>query len=97
MTWARAGSISARAGDPGLTLDVSADQYAGGQGHLQDLNYPSISMPAMPGRLSAVRVVHSELDQDATWSASAEAPAGVHVTVNPSRITCRRVATPALW
>ncbi len=75
------------AGDPGLTLDVSADQYAGGQGHLQDLNYPSISMPSMPGRLSAVRVVHSELDQDATWSATAEAPAGVRVTINPARIS----------
>ena len=75
------------AGDPGLTLDVSADQYAGGKGHLHDLNYPSISMPAMPGRLSAVRVVHSELDQDATWSASAEAPAGVRVTINPARIS----------
>ncbi len=75
------------AGDPGLTLDVSADQYAGGQGHLQDLNYPSISMPSMPGRLSAVRVVHSELDQDATWSAAAEAPAGVRVTINPAKIS----------
>jgi subtilisin family serine protease len=75
------------AGDPGLTLDVSADQYAGGQGHLQDLNYPSISMPSMPGRLSAVRIVHSELDQDATWSASAEAPAGVHITINPANIS----------
>jgi subtilisin family serine protease len=75
------------AGDPGLTLNVSADQYAGGQGHLHDLNYPSISMPSMPGRLSAVRVVHSELDQDATWSATAEAPAGVRVTINPSKIS----------
>jgi subtilisin family serine protease len=75
-----------RAGDPGLTLDVSADQYDGGQGHLQDLNYPSISMPSMPGRLSTVRVVHSELDQDATWSTSVKAPAGVRVTVNPSQI-----------
>jgi uncharacterized repeat protein (TIGR01451 family) len=75
------------AGDPGLTMDVSADQYAGGQGHLQDLNYPSISMPSMPGRLSAVRVVHSELDQDAIWNASAEASAGVHVTINPAKIS----------
>jgi hypothetical protein len=75
-----------RAGDPGLTLDVSADQYASGRGHLQDLNYPSISMPSMPGRLSATRVVHSELDEDATWSASAEAPAGVRVTINPPKI-----------
>ncbi len=75
------------AGDPGLTLDVSADQYAGGAGHLQDLNYPSISMPSMPGRLSTVRVVHSELDQDATWSASTKTPAGVHVTINPSQIS----------
>jgi subtilisin family serine protease len=75
-----------RAGDPGLTLDVSADHYAGGQGHLQDLNYPSISMPSMPGRLSTVRVVHSELDQDATWSTSVKAPAGVRVTINPSQI-----------
>ncbi|HEU5100366.1 MAG TPA: S8 family serine peptidase, partial [Roseiflexaceae bacterium] len=75
------------AGDPGLTLDVTADQYASAKSHLQDLNYPSISMPAMPGRLSAARVVRSELDQDSTWSASAEAPAGARVTINPSRIS----------
>jgi hypothetical protein len=75
------------AGDPGLTLDVSADQYAGGRGNLQDLNYPSISMPSMPGRLSTVRVVHSELDQDATWNASAESPAGVRVTINPAKFS----------
>ena len=47
------------AGDPGLTLDVSADQYDGGQGHLQDLNYPSISMPLMPGRLSTSATLSS--------------------------------------
>jgi uncharacterized repeat protein (TIGR01451 family) len=75
------------AGDPGLTLDVSADQYADAKSHLQDLNYPSISMPSMPGRLSAVRVVRSELDQDATWSATAQAPAGVRVTINPPKIS----------
>jgi subtilisin family serine protease len=75
------------AGDPGLTLDVTADQYAGANNHLQDLNYPSISMPAMPGRLSAVRVVRSELDQDATWTATAQAPAGARVTINPAKIS----------
>jgi hypothetical protein len=75
------------AGDPGLTLDVTAEQYASGQNHLQDLNYPSISMPSMPGRLSTVRTVHSELDSNSTWNTSVEAPAGVHVTVNPAKIS----------
>jgi subtilisin family serine protease len=77
----------AHAGDPGLTLDVSAEQYASGKNHLQDLNYPSISMPSMPGRLSIVRTVHSELNQDSTWNADADALAGVKVTINPAQIS----------
>ena len=75
-----------RAGDPGLTLDIPADAYASARGHLDDLNYPSIAIPTMPGRISVVRTVHSELSHAATWRATAEAPPGVTITVNPERI-----------
>jgi uncharacterized repeat protein (TIGR01451 family) len=76
-----------RAGDPGLTFDISADQYAGARGHLEDLNYPSISMPRMPGRMSATRTVRSTLDSATTWTATAQAPGGVKIAVNPPRIS----------
>jgi subtilisin family serine protease len=75
------------AGDPGLTLDIPPEMYASGKNHLQDLNYPSISVPSMPGRLSVVRVVHSELDTDSTWTAAAHDTEGFAVTINPSRIS----------
>jgi len=82
-----AGRIDLRfAGDPGLTFDIPAEQYASGKGHLQDLNYPSISMPVMPGRQSVVRVVHSVLPVDTTWSATAEMTGNVKLTINPRRI-----------
>jgi subtilisin family serine protease len=75
------------AGDPGLTLDIPAEMYTSGKGHLQDLNYPSISVPSMPGRLSVVRVVHSELDTDSTWIAAAHDNEDFAVTINPTRIS----------
>jgi hypothetical protein len=82
-----AGRIDLRfAGDPGLTFDIPAEQYAAGKNHLEDLNYPSISMPVMPGRQSTTRVVHSLLPVDTTWSATAEVTGSVKLTINPRRI-----------
>jgi len=83
-----AGRIDLRfAGDPGLTFDIPAEQYASGKNHLQDLNYPSISMPVMPGRQSTVRVVHSVLPVDTTWSATAEVTGSIKLTINPRHIS----------
>jgi len=82
-----AGRIDLRfAGDPGLTFDIPAEQYASGKNHLSDLNYPSISMPSMPGRQSVVRVVHSVLPVNTTWSATDEVTGSVKLTINPRRI-----------
>ncbi|MFN8569857.1 MAG: S8 family serine peptidase [Kouleothrix sp.] len=73
-----------QAGDPGLTFDVPADQYAASEGRLAGLNYPSISLPSMPGRQSITRTVASVLDEAAVWAASAEAPAGARISVTPA-------------
>lgn len=76
-----------RAGDPGLTFDISAEVYASGKQHLADLNYPSISVPSMPGKASVSRVVRSELASDSVWEVSAEAPAGVTMSVAPAQLS----------
>ena len=43
---------------------------------LAALNYPSVSLPTMPGRQSFTRTVRSVLGQASAWAASGSAPAG---------------------
>jgi uncharacterized repeat protein (TIGR01451 family) len=76
-----------KAGNPGLTFDVTAVQYASGVSHAWDLNYPSINVPAMPGRFTVVRTAHSELDRDSTWRVRTTAPQGVTISVSPARLS----------
>ncbi|MFN8503947.1 S8 family serine peptidase [Kouleothrix sp.] len=73
-----------RAGDPGLTLDVPADDYAGGKDRLAALNYPSIALPSFPGRQSVARSLRSVLDHDSSWALTASAPAGAAISLTPA-------------
>ena len=75
-----------RAGNPGLTFDVTAEQYAAGSARPWALNYPSIMIATMPGRFSISRMAHSELDRDSTWDITTTAPPGVTISVNPARL-----------
>jgi uncharacterized repeat protein (TIGR01451 family) len=76
-----------KAGNPGLTFDVTATQYAAGVSHAWDLNYPSIHIPAMPGRFTVVRTAHSELDRNTTWRVKTTAPPGVTISVTPAQLS----------
>lgn len=75
------------AGDPGLTFDIAADAFLTDTAHLYRLNYPSISLPVMPGRQSVTRTVRSVVNLDATWVITTTAPAGAHITVEPASFT----------
>ncbi len=56
-----------KAGDPGLTFDVSAADYVIHQADLWNVNYPSIYLPSLVGRIQLQRTVHNELAYDDPW------------------------------
>jgi uncharacterized repeat protein (TIGR01451 family) len=79
-----------KAGNPGLTFDVTAAQYAGqlaSGSSAWDLNYPSIYVNPMPGRITLTRTAHSELNEKSKWTFKTKAPSGVTITVNPKELT----------
>ena len=76
-----------KAGDPGLTFDVRAADYASGASRLPDLNYPSISIPTMPDRISVQRTARSTLTETVTWAATVEVTRGITVSVEPPSFT----------
>ena len=82
-----AGRLDLRnAGDPGLTIDAPASAFTSQAAHLYQVNYPSISLPIMPGRQSVTRTVRSVLDQPAVWSLSTSAPPGARIRVEPATL-----------
>ena len=78
------------AGNPGLTFDESAGDYAAAAvdtlGRI-DLNLPSVNAPVMPGRITTTRVAENVTRSTLSYRVTAEAPAGAEITVNPSRFT----------
>lgn len=76
-----------QAGDPGITFEVRPAAFALGQNVLPDLNYPSISIPAVSGSISVVRMARSTLPVSATWTATTEAPPGATISVSPATFT----------
>jgi hypothetical protein len=56
-----------KAGDPGLTFDVSAANYVAHQADLWNVNYPSIYLPALVGTVVIQRTAHSLLPYDNPW------------------------------
>lgn len=63
-----------KAGDPGLTFDVTAADYAVHQADLWNVNYPSIFVPSMPGTMTLQRTAHSILNFDSTWELKVRDP-----------------------
>ncbi|MEO3778019.1 S8 family serine peptidase [Micromonospora sp. B11E3] len=55
-----------------------------------DLNYPSISVGALPGRQTVTRTVTNIGKEDGEYAARVEAPAGYTATVSPSRIKVKK-------
>lgn len=56
-----------KAGDPGLTFDVTASAYAAHAADLWNVNYPSIYLPALVGTVVIQRTAHSLLPYDNPW------------------------------
>jgi subtilisin family serine protease len=78
------------AGNPGLTFDESAGDYAAGAvdelGRV-DLNVPSVNAPLMPGRLTTSRVAENVTGSTLRYRVTTGAPAGTEITVTPSSFT----------
>ena len=75
-----------RAGDPGLTFDETAANYAAGAAApLQriDLNTPSVNAPTMPGVISTTRTATNVTGQTLVFRAETTSPAGTSIAVTP--------------
>ncbi|MGW5190306.1 S8 family serine peptidase [Kribbella sp. NPDC004138] len=75
-----------KAGDPGLTLDETAANYAlSATDPLNriDLNLPSVNAPTMPGLITATRTVTNVTNQTLTFSASGTTVNGANISVLP--------------
>jgi subtilisin family serine protease len=82
----------ARAGDAGLLISETAENYLALQGNLSVANYPSLYLPVMPGKVAVPRRVVNALDKDpdcGEWRVSVEAPPDVRISV-PDRLEFRR-------
>ncbi|WP_020576974.1 S8 family serine peptidase [Actinopolymorpha alba] len=65
-------------------------QCARGSIDPSDLNYPSISIGALPGEQTVTRAVTNVTGRDQVFTAKVEAPAGYSVAVAPERLTIKK-------
>ncbi|TDU83925.1 PA domain-containing protein [Kribbella voronezhensis] len=75
-----------KAGDPGLTMDETAANYAASATDALnriDLNLPSVNAPTMPGLITATRTVKNVTNQTLTFTGSGTTVSGANITVLP--------------
>jgi hypothetical protein len=75
-----------KAGDPGLTLDETAADYAASAAdplNRINLNLPSVNAPTMPGLITAERTFTNVSNQTLTFQASGTTVSGANITVLP--------------
>lgn len=75
-----------KAGDPGLTMDETAANYAASATdplNRIDLNLPSVNAPTMPGLITATRTVTNVTNQTLTFTATGTTVSGANITVLP--------------
>ncbi|MEU4197463.1 S8 family serine peptidase [Kribbella sp. NPDC026611] len=75
-----------KAGDPGLTMDESAANYALAAADVLnriDLNLPSVNAPTMPGLITAQRTVTNVTNQTLLFNASGTTVNGANISVLP--------------
>ncbi|MEU9835873.1 S8 family serine peptidase [Streptosporangium sp. NPDC048047] len=75
-----------RAGDPGLTLDETAENFAASatdERNRIDLNLPSVNAPTMPGLITARRTVTNVTDRTLTYTATGKSVSGADIAVLP--------------
>ncbi|MFK4084757.1 S8 family serine peptidase [Kribbella sp. NPDC020789] len=76
-----------KAGDPGLTMDETAANYAAAAAdslNRIDLNLPSVNAPTMPGVITAERVVRNVTSGKLRFTATGSTVSGAAITVLPS-------------
>jgi len=82
----------ARAGDAGLLISETAENYLALQSNLSVANYPSLYIPVMPGKVAVPRRVVNAIEKDpdcGEWRVSVEAPPDVRISV-PGQLEFRR-------
>jgi subtilisin family serine protease len=75
-----------KAGDPGLTFDETAADYATSASDPNsrvDLNIPSVDVPTMPGVFTTTRTAKNVTNKTLVYAASASAPSGAAIVVTP--------------
>jgi hypothetical protein len=72
-----------KAGNPGLTISATAQDYVDHEDDLWNANYPSLYVPVMPGRIIVQRTVHNERPYTTWWQLSVDSPDDVDVYVAP--------------
>jgi hypothetical protein len=60
------------AGNPGLSISESNENFWMYEDNLWNANYPSLYIPNMPGQMTVQRTLHSELGQNAWWYITVE-------------------------
>lgn len=86
------------AGQPGLTISDTADNYILLKDSLQTANYPSLYIPVMAGRAVVQRTLKNEDHKTRVWHVAIDTPTDLkilapHVVVLPKR--CKKTLT--LW
>jgi subtilisin family serine protease len=74
------------AGDPGLTFDVTGNDYLLFEDELYRANYPSIYHPSLPGIITLTRVARSVLTNKSDWKLTTSGPSDLQITV-PSTLS----------
>ncbi len=74
------------AGDPGLTFDVTGNDYLLFENELFRSNYPSIYYPSMPGIATLTKVARSVLGSKSDWKLTTSGPSDLKLTV-PSTLS----------
>ncbi len=72
-----------KAGNPGLTFDVIAAEYKAHEADLWNVNYPSVFIPSLPGRMTVKRTAHSVLAGSSQWALWVEGAEDFNVSVPP--------------
>ena len=89
-----------KAGDPGLTFDETAANYAASAAlpaaDRIDLNLPSVNAPTMPGVITTKRTAKNVTNRTLDYRVSTTAPRGAQFTVVPSSFSVRPGGTVKL-
>mgnify|MGYP005846672741 CR=1 FL=1 len=70
-----------KAGQPGLTFNVSGADYLALENELWNANYPSLYVPVMPGQITVQRTVHNETNKATSWRLTFSAPPDVKIYI----------------